>query len=246
MTRFDYDGQGRLVRTTQPDGSSSQDELGSLSRVFSSSDVTGARTRHEYDVDGQRVSSTDAAGGRITTTYDALGQVVSTTDELGGVTRYGYDAEGRQVSETDPAGHVRRGRAGGGRRGPRRVPHPADVVAGRSAADAAGRLRAGAALRLRRCRTGGHAQAYTAIGPALYSFHFVAVPGHFDGAGSEIRFRFYRSVTGRLVLAVRAQIVNDFTPVGNFFNREGAVLKWQGFINNISKELICREQRHCR
>jgi RHS repeat-associated protein len=89
-------------------------------------------------------------------------------------------------------------------------------------------------------------RAYTMAGPALYSFYFLAQPGHFDGAGSEIRFRFYRSVTGRLVLAVRAYVVNDFTPVGNFLNREGAVLKWQAFINNVSKELICREQRHCR
>ena len=88
ITRYSYDGDGRLLQTT--------DALGNLST-------------NQYDLDGHLIQTTDATGHIVTTTYDASGRVLTRTVDPAGlnqVTRYTYDATGRTLSITDPLGAV--------------------------------------------------------------------------------------------------------------------------------------------
>lgn len=115
VTRYEYDGESHLVRTT-----------------ISSADGSERRaTRYFYDADGRRIATLDAAGGLTELVYDEDGRPVreiayatataATLRAAGSlsqlrpaisaddhVTRHFYDGRGEEVATLDAAGYVTR------------------------------------------------------------------------------------------------------------------------------------------
>ncbi|MCZ7627621.1 MAG: hypothetical protein M5U19_00250 [Microthrixaceae bacterium] len=82
ITKFEYDGAGRLTATELP---------------------SGDRTVTEYDDAGRVTKVTAADLGETVTTYDDAGRIETITDPEGGVTAYDYDdVTGLLDSMTDP------------------------------------------------------------------------------------------------------------------------------------------------
>jgi hypothetical protein len=65
-------------------------------------------------------------------------------------------------------------------------------------------------------------------------WRFQALPGHFDGAGSLIDFRFYNDSRARLHLSVDAIIVNTYSWPTSEANKTAAIATWRTFFNNVS------------
>ena len=127
VTTFEYDGNNRLVQTTQPDGSTTRTEYNALGKQARTIDALGHATTYEYDdagrltattypdgtsesstydAEGRRLTSTDRAGRVTSHAYDALGRLTQTTFPDGTATSTTYDAAGQVIATTDPLGHV--------------------------------------------------------------------------------------------------------------------------------------------
>ena len=106
-----FDGLGRIVQETSPDGGVTSYDYDGVGNVIAITDMLGRRTEFRYDL-LNRLTETILPdltveiddNPRITLAYDAMGQVISETDELGNVTRYEYDSVGRQVAVILPDG----------------------------------------------------------------------------------------------------------------------------------------------
>ncbi len=132
-TQFAYDGQGRLVQTTAPDGSTSVtvcndlgkvdhtvDALGrvtayvydSQSRLTQTTYPDGTTSRVTYDLGSRRTSSTDRAGRATTYAYDSLDRLLSSTEHgtagSAVTTASAFDPDGETTAETDANGHTTR------------------------------------------------------------------------------------------------------------------------------------------
>ncbi|WP_168356217.1 LysM peptidoglycan-binding domain-containing protein [Lysobacter enzymogenes] len=108
-TVYEYDLDGRLIRTTSPAGTASTvyDQAG---QAIETVDARGVKTVFEYDPAGRVLTRTlDPDGLAIKTAYayDAKGQLVRTTDPNGSVTETGYDLRGQKVSVVVDAGEGR-------------------------------------------------------------------------------------------------------------------------------------------
>ncbi|WBQ07742.1 RHS repeat-associated core domain-containing protein [Kribbella sp. CA-293567] len=121
-----YDDQGRPVKITNPDMSTTTTTYDVLGQVLETTDPTGVKASQTYDKLGRIVTSTSAgvtttatfdkagqqtrvrskSGRASVTAYDDDGQVVSTTDPLGKTTFYEYDANGQQIKSIDPIGRA--------------------------------------------------------------------------------------------------------------------------------------------
>ncbi len=131
--QFAYDGQGRLVQTTAPDGSTSVtvyndlgkvdhtvDALGrvtayvydSQSRLTQTAYPDGTTSRVTYDLGSRRTSSTDRAGRATTYAYDSLDRLLSSTEHgtagTAVTTASTFDPDGETTAETDANGHTTR------------------------------------------------------------------------------------------------------------------------------------------
>jgi RHS repeat-associated protein len=84
VTRYEYDGNGRLSKVT---------------------DANDNETVYEY-IGSQRWPSliTDAAGREWGYTFDALGRLIRKTDPLGNAAKYYYDGAGNRTREVDAEG----------------------------------------------------------------------------------------------------------------------------------------------
>jgi YD repeat-containing protein len=128
-TSYQFDSLNRLLKTTNPDGSTSQVEYNSIERQRASVDQLGRRTTFDYDelgrlirtnypdgtkeettydAAGQRIRSKDHAGRETLNTYDELGRLVKTTYPDATSTATTYDAIGQATSTTDARGNVTR------------------------------------------------------------------------------------------------------------------------------------------
>jgi RHS repeat-associated protein len=81
QTLWQYDQNGNLVSTTDPNGNV---------------------TRLAYNIDGEPTQATDVLGETTTTTYDAVGNILSVTNALGATTFYLYDSMNRKVAKISP------------------------------------------------------------------------------------------------------------------------------------------------
>lgn len=113
ITRYQYDGESHLVRTT----------------VSSADGIESRITRYFYDADGRRIATLDAAGGLTELVYDEAGRIereigyatpTGTAERANGtlaqlrpttsaddqVTRHYYDGRGQEVATLDAAGYV--------------------------------------------------------------------------------------------------------------------------------------------
>ncbi|WP_394539614.1 hypothetical protein PRJ39_02970 [Lysobacter enzymogenes] len=108
-TVYEYDLDGRLIRTTSPAGTVSTvyDQAG---QAIETVDARGVKTVFEYDPAGRVLTRTlDPNGLAIKTAYayDAKGQLVRTTDPNGSVTETRYDLRGQKIAVVVDAGEGR-------------------------------------------------------------------------------------------------------------------------------------------
>ncbi|WP_315722121.1 MULTISPECIES: RHS repeat-associated core domain-containing protein [unclassified Bradyrhizobium] len=99
-TTFTYDTLGRVLTTTQPDGSVSQAAYHGLTTTETNA-LNQTRTVTKSS-QGQVVAVTDTLGKTMTYAYDAVGNLVQTTDALGNVVSATYDLRGRKIASSDP------------------------------------------------------------------------------------------------------------------------------------------------
>ena len=88
-TSFAYDPAGRRTDVTTPRGTTHYDYDGE-GRVLKTTDPLGNKTSTTYDSAGNVLTRTDARGDVTTYEYDAIGRVTRMTDANGGVWRYDY------------------------------------------------------------------------------------------------------------------------------------------------------------
>lgn len=98
--RTSYDALGRVVESTDPDGTSVQTVYNPLDQVLESVDKLGRRSRNTYDDLGLLVRTTYADGTSESNTYDAENRRLTRTDRGGRVSRMEYDALGRMLRTT--------------------------------------------------------------------------------------------------------------------------------------------------
>ncbi|HEX6293026.1 MAG TPA: RHS repeat-associated core domain-containing protein [Herpetosiphonaceae bacterium] len=102
-TLFDYDAQGRLIRTSEGTGVVTRTETlayrpqGDLASL---TDPLGNTTSFTYDAVGRLTSEVLPTGQTLSYSYDASGNLVSSTDAQGVRTTYAYDAQNRRTSRT--------------------------------------------------------------------------------------------------------------------------------------------------
>jgi len=123
VKRFIYDGRGRVVRTTDPEGHLlAFTWYDGVNGNRSQDSVPGGRfSTYRYDGFGRPDTVTAAGGAMQTAVYDALNRVTSdhdgayaydslylktVTDPKGQVYRFTYNALGWTVARTDPASHA--------------------------------------------------------------------------------------------------------------------------------------------
>jgi len=125
-TKFQYDGKNRLIVTTYPDGTTSQQAYNSIGKKSDIIDQLGHKTHFDYDdigrtskitfadgtfesmaydADSRRISSTDRAGRTTSFTYDADGRMTRITYPDASSTQTSYDAAGRIIQTVDALGH---------------------------------------------------------------------------------------------------------------------------------------------
>lgn len=106
VTRYEYDGLNRLVKTIRPDSTSETVTWNAIGKEATRTDGLGRTTRFEYDDRALLVRTIYPDGSFISTEYDAQEQATTTTDELKRVTVRTYDPIGRVVRITHPDGAV--------------------------------------------------------------------------------------------------------------------------------------------
>ncbi|TCV96351.1 RHS repeat-associated protein [Luteibacter rhizovicinus] len=109
VTKYTYDGQGRLATVTDALGHMTTyggyDMYGHAGRIV---DPNGVVTTMTYTSEGWLATTTrDANGGAATTSfsYDAVGNVTQSQDADGVVAKYTYDGANRVTDITDGAGN---------------------------------------------------------------------------------------------------------------------------------------------
>jgi RHS repeat-associated protein len=127
VTRYEYDENGRRIKTIDPLGGiasyaynangevvSVTDSLGHTTaytyradgHLDTVRDAFGGITRYQYDAARNRTGVIDAHGHGTTFEYDMLNRLAKETNHLGGVGLYTYDAVGNLTSERDENGHL--------------------------------------------------------------------------------------------------------------------------------------------
>jgi YD repeat-containing protein len=102
-TQYQYDGNNRLVKTINPDSSTSQIAFNSIGKQSDTFDALNHKTHFEFDNNGRFVKTTYPDGTFESYSYDANDRRISSTDRAGNTTSYTYDAVGRltQTSYAD-------------------------------------------------------------------------------------------------------------------------------------------------
>ncbi|AQQ67350.1 hypothetical protein Mag101_06660 [Microbulbifer agarilyticus] len=109
---YDYDAQGRAIRTEYSDGAESIDVEYVDDNTRRLTNALGKQTTYTFaEVDGskrivsvQGEASANCAAANMAYTYDANGFVASETDWEGNVTAYSRDSLGRELSRTEAYG----------------------------------------------------------------------------------------------------------------------------------------------
>lgn len=122
VTLYEYDALNRLVKTTYPDGSTTQTAFNAIGKQSETTDQLGRKTTYlyddmgrltqttyadltteksEYDKEGRRTKSIDKANRATTFEYDKLGRLTRTIFPDSTSTSTVYDAAGQVVRSID-------------------------------------------------------------------------------------------------------------------------------------------------
>jgi len=105
VTVYEYDGEGRLTRTTDARGNSTMFGYDARGQLTSVTNPLGHTSQTAYDAVGNVTAQIDALGKTIAQMqYDALNNLLSRQNALGHTTAYQYDALNRLMRTTDPLG----------------------------------------------------------------------------------------------------------------------------------------------
>ncbi|MBU2709238.1 hypothetical protein KCM76_24800, partial [Zooshikella marina] len=99
-TAYQYDPLLRIVKTTQPDGTTSEVAYQGLNKVLTN--AKGQTKTEHYNGAGQLVKVIDALGSSLSYTYDSFGNLTQTTDPDNNTVDLTYDLLGRKVAMNDP------------------------------------------------------------------------------------------------------------------------------------------------
>ncbi len=109
VTRYEYDGSGRLIKETDGLGhemsytyDASGNRLTQSTTRTTPNGVETLTTTYEYDKLGRLLKTTDPDTTFTRTVYDEVGRQKESHDKLGRVTKYEYDDMGRLVLSTYP------------------------------------------------------------------------------------------------------------------------------------------------
>ncbi|HRI07170.1 MAG TPA: DUF6531 domain-containing protein, partial [Nannocystaceae bacterium] len=105
---YEYDEQGRCVRSRAADGLYSIDlTYDDTSWTTTVRDGKGNSTTYQFNRYGQLRFLTDPLGSTRSWAYDRHGQLIIETNALGGATHHYYDpVSGQRVRTVDPSGHA--------------------------------------------------------------------------------------------------------------------------------------------
>lgn len=103
-TQYQYDGSGRLIKTTNPDGTTTQTVYNAIGQRSDTIDALGHKTHYDYDANGRVLKTTYPDGTTESTTYDADGNRLTFTDRANRTTSFAYDADNRLIKTTYPDG----------------------------------------------------------------------------------------------------------------------------------------------
>ena len=115
-SRYEYDRNGRLLRQTNPDGTTQAYEYDKNGRVIRMTAPNGLVTELGYDGNGNIVRLSDDETRVYTFTYNHNNQLTKARDPLGGETACVYDGAGNLLTFTDANGHSTRYRYDGASR----------------------------------------------------------------------------------------------------------------------------------
>jgi RHS repeat-associated protein len=118
-TGYAYDGNGNLIKATDPEGNTTSYGYDALGDLTSETDpqLTGQSApgvwAYTYDNDGEQLSATSPTGAETQATYDTFGDLATTTQDIRGgsgttyhTTSYTYDYLGDPLTVTTPDGVV--------------------------------------------------------------------------------------------------------------------------------------------
>lgn len=101
-TRFGYDAQGNVIRSSDALGNVAQAHYDPANRLIESINPKGRSTTYTYGTLDRLLNRSDALGGTTQLSYDANDNLVQATDRKGQITLQ-YDALNRpsQISDAD-------------------------------------------------------------------------------------------------------------------------------------------------
>ena len=106
VTTLLTDGAGRVIRTTDPSGRSTQVNYDALDLVTSVIDAMSGVTSFTYDANGNLLTLTDARNKTTTWTYNNMDRAGTRTDPLSRQESYTYDVNGNPLTWIDRKGQV--------------------------------------------------------------------------------------------------------------------------------------------
>ena len=104
--QFEYDAQGQINKTTDPEGNVRQYVYNRMGNLASYTDPQDHATRYATDAGGNLVKLTDAQGRVWTYTYDKVGNLTTFTDARGKQTKASFDAMNRRLQTINAVGGV--------------------------------------------------------------------------------------------------------------------------------------------
>ena len=101
-----FDSAGRLIRTTDADGFTTEFQYDALNRKTAMVNSDGTTERFEYDAFGALTAYVNGNGHRTAMTYDGMGRRIAVTDPMSNRVSHVFDPVGNLIARTNADGAV--------------------------------------------------------------------------------------------------------------------------------------------